>query len=278
MDYETLVERFGGVVATRQLIGAGYDEKAISVAVDDGALDRLRHGWFATGAAEPAVVEAVRGGGLLTCVSSLQRHGLWIPEGHEGVHSRVTRYGRRHGPDGCRRYGRPSPAVGAIDDVATSLHYAARCLTLEEFIIVCDSALHHRKLTDDDLTQEFRRSPDRIRTAITKCDRRAASGTETAARLRLRSAGLAVEVQHEVSGVGWVDLLVGGSLAIELDSRDHHTGADNYESDRHRDRLLIALGYIPLRLTYGQVFRHWESTYADIERMIRRGIHRRRVG
>ncbi|WAC53569.1 type IV toxin-antitoxin system AbiEi family antitoxin domain-containing protein [Gordonia sp. SL306] len=278
MDFDTLIARFGGVVSTRQLIRVGYDTEAIRAAADDGTLIRLRHGWYAVAAADAEVVAVVEGGCLVTCASALRHHGLWVPEGYDGLHARLTRYGRRHAPDSCRRYGRPTPADGAIDDVATSLQYAARCLDEEGFVIVCDSAMNLGKITPDDLVDEFRRGPESIRRLVDKCDRRAASGTETAARLRLRAAGLNVLVQHEVPDVGWVDLLVGECLAVELDSRDHHTGVTNYESDRRRDRLLIADGYIPLRLTYGQVFRHWDTTYADIARIIRKRIHRRRTG
>ncbi|MCX2963541.1 endonuclease domain-containing protein [Gordonia aquimaris] len=166
--------------------------------------------------------------------------------------------------------------MGSIDDVGVALEYAARCFGSEGFVILCDSALHHGKLTVDDLAAEFRHAPDSIRRLIDKCDRRAASGTETAARLRLRAAGMKVEVQHYVPGMGYVDLLIGDRLALELDSRDHHTGESGYESDRRRDRKVVADGLIPLRLTYGQVFREWDETFADIQRIVRQNIHRRR--
>jgi very-short-patch-repair endonuclease len=278
VDYDAVIEKFGGVVSTRQLLESGQSEEAIRRAVDADVLRRLRHGWYATLDADPEVMSTVEDGCLVTCITALTRHGLWIPEGHEGVHSRVTRYGRRHSHDRCRRYGRPTPAVGAIDDVMTALHYAARCCSAENFVILCDSAMNHGKLTKEQLRTEFRHSPDSIRRLIERCDKLAGSGTETAARLRLRAAGVTVTVQHHVPGVGHIDLLVGERLAVELDSRDHHTGVTNYESDRRRDRLLVADGYIPLRLTYGQVFRHWEATYADIQRIMRQQIHRRRAG
>ncbi|WP_374611703.1 endonuclease domain-containing protein, partial [Gordonia sp. (in: high G+C Gram-positive bacteria)] len=115
-----------------------------------------------------------------------------------------------------------------------------------------------------------------IKRAIEKTHRLAASGTETAARLRLRSAGLRVTVQHHVPGVGWVDLLVGERLALELDSVEHHTGIEKYEEDRTRDRKLISRGYFPLRVTYAQVFGDWANTYADIAEIIAHGYHRSR--
>ncbi|WP_223204807.1 endonuclease domain-containing protein [Gordonia jinghuaiqii] len=220
---------------------------------------------------------AVADNAVVSCATALRRHGLWIPEHPVEPHIRVTRYERRRSPDHCRRHGRPTPARAAVDDVATALQYAARCFDEEGFVILCDSALHHGKLSLDDLRDEFRLAPLWIKNAVEKCNRLAASGTETAARLRLKSAGLRVEVQHQVPGVGWIDLLVGDRLAIELDSRAHHTGAEDYENDRIRSRKLIPLGYLPMRLTYAQVFGHWETTYADIADTVRKGYHRNRA-
>lgn len=276
MSLDELVERFGGVLSTKQLIRAGHNTGDIAQAVADGSLDRIRHGWYAFPGADQVVVDAVKDRGVLSCVAALERAGLWVPEGYRGKHSRVTRYERRQSYDRCKRYGRPTVAEGAVDNVSVGLQYAARCLTEEDFVIVCDSALNHGKLKHDELRAAFAHAPDRVRQAVEKCEPLAASGTETAARLRLRAEGIKVEVQPRFPGVGWVDLLVGDRLAVELDSRAHHTEDDAYETDRGRDRKLLALGVIPLRLTYRQVFREWATTYSDIQQMLRRGMHRRR--
>lgn len=277
MDYEQLVARFGGVFSTNQLLGTGETAEQIRRAVECGAIQRVRHGWYQAPDADPEVVAAVADNTVVSCASALRRHGLWIPEHPIASHTRVTRYERRRAPDRCRRHGRPTPAGAAVDDVATALQYAARCFDEEGFIILCDSALHHGKLSVDDLRAEFRLAPFYLRKAVEKCNRLAASGTETAARLRLISAGLEVKVQHEVPTVGWIDLLVGNRLAIELDSRTHHTGEEDYERDRIRSRKLIPLGYLPMRLTYAQVFGDWETTYADIVATVRKGYHRSRA-
>ncbi|MEY1673204.1 hypothetical protein AB4Z55_03405 [Gordonia sp. ABKF26] len=276
MDFDELIERFGGVVATHQLLAAGETTASIRDAHRSGTLTSIRHGWYRTPAADPEVVGAVADDGVVSCASALRRHGLWIPEHPIALHSRVTRHQRRRSHDRCRRYGRPTPARGAVDDVATALQYAARCFDVEGFVILCDSALNSGKITPERLRAEFDDAPMFIRRAIGKTNRLAASGTETAARLRLESAGLRVAVQHRVPGVGWVDLVVGQRLALELDSVEHHTGVEKYEEDRARDRKLIAHGYFPLRLTYAQVFRDWATTYADIAQIIAGGYHRSR--
>ncbi|QHD87811.1 hypothetical protein GR168_22310 [Gordonia sp. JH63] len=276
MTFDELTERFGGVVATHQLLAAGETAASIRDACRSGTLSSIRHGWYRTEAADPEVVGAVADHGVVSCATALRRHGLWIPEHPEQVHSRVTRHERRRSHDRCRRYGRPTPADGAVDDVATALQYAARCFDVEGFVILCDSALNTGKITPARLRTEFDDAPMFIKRAIEKTHQLAASGTETAARLRLRSAGLRVTVQHHVSGVGWVDLLVGERLALELDSVEHHTGIEKYEEDRTRDRKLISRGYFPLRVTYAQVFGDWANTYADIAEIIAHGYHRSR--
>ncbi|MCR5977974.1 hypothetical protein GDN83_09565 [Gordonia jinghuaiqii] len=276
MDYDQLIVRFGGVASANQLVSCGETRADIRRAVEAGVIRRIRHGWFQLPDADPEVVAAVADNAVVSCASALRRHGLWVPEHPTEFHARVTRHERRRSPDRCRRHGRPTPAPAAVDDVATALQYAARCFDREGFIILCDSALHHGRLTVDDLRAEFALAPLSIRTALEKCNRLAASGTETAARLRLIGAGLSVEVQHHVPEVGWVDLLVGNRLAIELDSLAHHTGVDNYETDRVRSRKLISLGYRPIRLTYAQVFHDGERTYADIAATVRKGYHRSR--
>ncbi|MGW9263982.1 hypothetical protein [Gordonia terrae] len=200
MDFDELIERFGGVVATHQLLAAGETTASIRDARRSGRLTSIRHGWYRTPTADPEVVGAVADDGVVSCASALRRHGLWIPEHPAALHSRVTRHQRRRSHDRCRRSGRPTPARGAVDDVATALQYAARCFDVEGFVILCDSALNSGKITPERLRAEFDDAPMFIRRAIGRTNRLAASGTETAARLRLESAGLRVAVQHRVPG------------------------------------------------------------------------------
>lgn len=107
---------------------------------------------------------------------------------------------------------------------------------------------------------------------LTKCDF-AESGTETLVRLKLRAGGIRVRPQMVIGGVGRVDLLIGARLVIEVDSREHHTSADAYESDRARDRKLTAMGYLVVRLSYRQVLHEWAEIEPDLLALIRRDAH-----
>lgn len=82
-----------------------------------------------------------------------------------------------------------------------------------------------------------------------------------------------VRAQVEIPGVGRVDLLIGRRLVIECDSRAHHTGEAAYESDRTRDRKLVRMGYLVIRLTYQQKLNDWPNVEADILALIRRDEH-----
>ncbi|GAA1394196.1 hypothetical protein GCM10009599_18240 [Luteococcus peritonei] len=138
--------------------------------------------------------------------------------------------------------------------------------------MLAESAVSQGLITLDDLrcTLSARAS---ARRAIDALDR-GESGTETLVRLRLRARGVRLRTQVEIAGVGRVDLLVGDRLVIEVDSRAHHTGAENYANDRRRDLVLRSKGYVVVRLTLAQVMHDWPAVEQHLLAMIRRGDHR----
>ena len=79
----------------------------------------------------------------------------------------------------------------------------------------------------------------------------------TIIRLRLRARGIRLRSQVDIPGVGRVDFLI-----IEADSVEHHL--PKYQSDRTRDRVATAMGYLMIRLTYEDVVYHWDTALADI--------------
>jgi len=61
-----------------------------------------------------------------------------------------------------------------------------------------------------------------------------------------------------------VDLVVEGSLVVELDGRAYHADERAFAEDRRRDRKLAALGYTVLRFTYDDVVKHPERMLAEV--------------
>lgn len=251
----------------------GLDGWALRKQLKSGSLLSLRTGWYAIPAADPLVVEAVRLGGALSCVSALRKHRLWVPPGYDRAHVRTSKYGKQHLVRSCQGPGRPVPVETALDPFPIALGCAFRCMTAEDWIAVCDSVLNTFKLTVPQLQFEMGAISRPMYDLMEKCDRRSQSGTESLARLRLRAAGFSVVVQPGVFSVGWVDLRI-GRLLIECDSEQHHTSLANYRNDRRRDRNALVDGWMTMRLTYDDVLYGWDEVMADIRAITRSDRHR----
>ncbi|AZG47819.1 endonuclease domain-containing protein [Gordonia insulae] len=209
----------------------------------------------------------------MSCVSALRHHGLWIPPGYDDLHVRGSRHHARR--DFCRTPGRPLPVLTPIDPAPVALMVAARCMSREDWIVVCDSLLNSSGTSIRSLRSEMPQSSREIEDRMLRCDARAQSGTESAVRLRLRARGFHVVVQPKIPGVGYVDLQV-GRLLLECDSKLHHTSPENYANDRRRDRKTLASGLITMRLTYDDVIYGWAETIADITAVTDADRHRPR--
>lgn len=208
-------------------------------------------------------------------MAALRRHGIWVPEHHRKLHVRPENRGAPvHGA--CRLHGPIPRPDRSVDDVLTAVRFAARCLEAEGLIVVVDSVLNGKRATRQEVERALMASPQSVRRHLDWTDGEAQSGTETMVRLRQRARNIAVTTQHRVPGVGRVDLLVGERLVIEVDSHAHHTGVERYEADRARDRRLVQLGYVVLRLSYKQVVHDWPETEKVILDLVRRREHRGR--
>jgi len=74
MRRETEAAGRGGVVRTRELHALGLRDQDIRIAVGYGNLRRIRNGRYALPATDDRLLEAVRLGGRLACVSALAFH------------------------------------------------------------------------------------------------------------------------------------------------------------------------------------------------------------
>lgn len=261
-----------GVARAEHWVDAGVTRQQLRTLADAGRLTRPRYGWYAAPDAEPQAVRAVALGGTLACVSALRLHGLWVPPGNE-LHVRFAdRRRRARGATVCRAWPGLSGA-GSVDPLGPALVAAGRCVTPEQFVAILDSATHRLGVGRLELEALIARAPRRVHRLLDRCAP-AESGTESLTRFRLTSRGIRVTPQVVIATVGRVDFLVGRRLVIEVDSVAHHTSREAYTRDRERDRRLVALGYIVVRLTYHQVMHDWDRVEPDLLAIIRRGDHR----
>jgi very-short-patch-repair endonuclease len=264
-----------GVHSVSELKSRGLTDGRIRKLARSGDLVQLRRGWYAENAADPIVRQAVTAGGVLSCVSALRRFGIWIPPDDRRVHVRLP-LRNRCDRSSCRGYGSMPPLSTAVDPLLVAYNCAARCLNDEGFVAVSDSILYqtHHELAD--LRHAVSAGPRRLLSLLERCDGRAMSGTESIARVRFRGAGLKVKVQFYIRGVGYVDLLIGDRLIVECDSREFHTAASNYQTDRTRDRRSLVDDYITIRVTYEDVMFRWDEVMRDVLELVKRREHRKR--
>jgi very-short-patch-repair endonuclease len=168
------------------------------------------------------------------------------------------------------------PVTTAVDSIPVALDCAARCMSAEDWIVVCDSALNSGGLTIAGLKLAMDTVTQRVSDLMDKCELEAQSGTESITRLRLRAAGFTVVVQPVILGIGRVDMRV-GRLLIECDSQSHHTSLENYRNDRRRDRQALLDRWLTMRITYEDVLYGWEEVLADIRSITRTDRHRIRT-
>ncbi|WLP92201.1 type IV toxin-antitoxin system AbiEi family antitoxin domain-containing protein [Gordonia sp. NB41Y] len=277
-----------GVYTRADLDRHGISGRALRRALADGRVTRPARGWYARADADPRVVDAVTGHGAVSCLTALSMHGVWVPPHDKELHLRGNSQATRANPERyCSQYGRPEPVHAPVDHPILALRHAIRCVDRDEIIAICDSMLNRywRSQAGEPDTDEalptptairaaFADAPAEVRARLDWCDARAQSGTESLVRVRLRGNGIAVRSQVHIPGLGHVDLLAGELLIIEVDSRAHHTGAENYQEDRRRDQVSASSGYLRMRVTYADVVHHWPATEARILKAIRARHHR----
>ena len=252
-------------IATRnELTSSGLTDRQLAVAVQSGALIRVRRGYYAQPDADSALVRAVRVGGRLACVSALRGQGIFGFDTDTHVHL-CRSASRLRSPDaavplvrrrGLRLHWHPLLDAGAGTDYSVglidALEQAVRCQQPWHAVASLDSALHQRILTTVGLGDVFLSLPDRFQSLKTLVDADSEAGQESVLRCALRAAGLSVELQVAFEGIGRVDLVVEGCLVVEADSRTAHDGWELHVRDRDRDIDLARLGFMSLRPGYNR--------------------------
>ena len=287
-----------GVHPVASLLRDGMSPRDVRRAVEEGQLQRLRHGWMAADGADPLVVEAVRAGGCLTCVAALKLHGFWIPPRVKALHVRGTASAhRRHARRFCRQYGGHMRVDAAVDEPVTALRHALRCLTDEQTIVVTDSMLHRRYRYDagelarkpggdegdeesdlvvptvEEIHSAFDGEPKSVRRLLDECDPKAASGIESITRVRIRRKGVRLTTQAHIPGVGHVDMLIGDRLVVEVDGYAFHSEKENFQEDRRRNQVQAAGNYVYMPFTYDDVIDRWPHVEATIMGAVHNGVH-----
>ncbi|GAB2452416.1 very-short-patch-repair endonuclease [Conyzicola lurida] len=289
MDAARTLAALGEPVATRtQLLRAGATSRDLTAAVRSRSLVRVREGYYASPVAEEKLLQAVRIGGRLGCISALEQNGVWvIPHlfAHVSMESRASRMRSPRNRllplaglnrDGCELHWAPTPRADAsvhTSSVVNALSHAVRCQPAELAIAALDSALYGKLVTPAEVHSVFSGLPKHFAPLESRIDARCMSGIETIIRLELVALGIPFETQVRFPGIGVVDFVVAGCVVVETDGRGNHDGETYSARDYDRDAKLAARGYIVVRLNYRQVMFERELAIAAILGALR--SHRR---
>jgi very-short-patch-repair endonuclease len=275
----------GGLAHITTLRAQGSSDAMVRLAVARGDVRRIRQGWFAVDSAPEALVNAVRIGGRLSCISVLRQRGIWCVDDHRLHLSTSRRRGRLTSPKGGV-LGNPArwgvavhtsalprrDAARLVDTIDEALFHLFACQSRDDVIVSLDSALNKGLTT---LTRlEALPLTDTYRSYLGLLDPTAQSGLETKARLRFRRRGIRCRSQVYIAGVGFVDLLIGDRLVIECDGITWHSSAKAHDEDCRRDLELHRLGYTVIRVTYRQVMFDWASIDEVVRGYVSRREHR----
>lgn len=275
----------GGVARRRDLERCGVSGVSIARMVHLGMLARPRIGWYCLPDVDRRVIEAVRVGGVLTCVSAAAAEGLWVLDEkrlHVCVRGNASVFRSRADATQYPASDDRSDVSLHWDDDAwrTSGGYSLHPIEYLRHLVSCqdrgsavatlDSAVHLNRISDADLRQLRASVPAVHQRTLDLVDGRAESGVESTARLGFLAAGLPFEVQVVVTEDVRVDFVIDGVIVVEVDGSEFHSGHEAFVADRKRDAFLNALGYRVLHFTYAMILFDWPSVLSTITMVLRR--------
>ena len=252
-----LVQAAGGVARR-----AAFPRRPVVRALEAGLLVAPRKGLVADARLPPNLLLAVSVGGVLSCASAAAFLGLDLLEEPARLHVTVPRGALVLPGMDAVVHRRAVESVGGVTTPSRTAADCARCLPEREAVVVVDSALRHGVHREEIEQHLWGRGCGRARAHVRRGDGRADSSGETIARLAVQDAGLVVEPQVWIRGVGRVDLLVEGRVVVEVDGFAYHGDAKQFATDRRRDATLTAMGYVVLRFTWVDAVRRTDRMVA----------------
>lgn len=233
----------GGVAGAGVLRQAGVSRRSIEAGVLEGTVRRVARGMYSLPDADPLLIHAGRHYAVPGCVTAALAAGLWVVREPEKPHLAAP-----HGKPvpGCVVH-RSSLPLTPLDVVCQVL----RCLSPLEALTIAESAVKKGLVQLPALRERFPAAREKsVLGLVARIRPQSGSIIETMARYLLEEAGLTVELQVNIPGMGHLDLLVDGLLGIEADGYAHHSSRAAYREDRRRWNVTVVRGIPTLRVTF----------------------------
>lgn len=271
-----LTDRVRGTAVHReQLRREGYTDRQLRAA--HGDVEVYRRMWFCVDP-PPALREAARHGGRVTCTTLARDRGWWMPHGvADELHLHLVpgSTGPRLGAEwpGVTHWTRPLVPAGRtlVASTEDALAHIAQWLPHDTALVLWETAARVEKLSPEAL-RRVRWRGAAARALAQEVTGLADSGLEVLVALPLRRWGLHVRQQVWLAGKP-VDVLVGERLVIQIDGWAYHSSSAQRAKDIAHDAELRLRGYTVLRFSYAQVVHEWPQLERIIRRALAAGLH-----
>ncbi|SEJ32137.1 Very-short-patch-repair endonuclease [Arthrobacter sp. yr096] len=275
MEAEEALRRLGGAARRPAMTRLGVTDAALRRASRGGVLQPAR-GVYALASADAAHVGLVTNRQLLTCISAAGFYNLWVLASSDSVHVYQARGDAGVAAIQHRGLLLPAHPYRPVASLADVLIHALRCRPWTEALVMVECAVGRGDMTVDFLLRRLKgKRNGKARAVLGWVDRGAESLLETLARTHFRLAGISVQTQFYLEGVGYVDLILEGWLLVELDGR-HHSDWAQVKRGHRRGNVSAVKGYTVLRYYYADVVHNPEEMVQEVLAVLARGNRSRR--
>lgn len=225
----------------------GFTRAQLRAAERRGVLQHELPGYYGLPDCPEDLMLAASLGSSLTCASAAAILGWWLLETPVQPHVRADRSIQHAGI--CLHRGRRTRGrlIAAPADIVRD---AFRCRPPLQALVIAESAVARNAVSVRKLQQALGRTRDwQAQGLLAGMGRPKASPLEVCARYHLLAAGLQVQEEVLLTGVGRVDFLVAGRLIVEIDGFEFHSSRQHYRQDRTRWNAATVQGYHTLRIT-----------------------------
>lgn len=281
----------GMFLRRRDLLALGFNDDAITSALESGSVFRVRQGWYSLPDAPQAAVEAVRVGGRLTGRSALESYGVPVPRSKLvqiavarnacRLRSPTDRRSRLSAPDrrdvrwvetGSAKFVGSRWRVSVTDALSEVIRIESRDIT----VACCDLVINGGWLTAREVDALFAEASNGRASWGGLVDGRSEAHGETFVRLWLEDAGIPFQPQTTIAGVGRLDGRVSSGVCIEVDGTQHASAdpparagrLSPFEDDHRRDIAIVFTDQRSLRFTYRQLYLQWDRCLAAVRHLL----------
>lgn len=256
-----ILKNSGGCGRWKHLRQAGVSATTLQLAVNTGQVVRYARGVYGLPNINSLRVAMHRSGGMSACLSAANERGWWVLNIPEKPHISVDRGGPL---DEFVKHRSKLP----LTDLDVVLQVLLCAPELDALVVVTSAVRQKRVLLAELLARLQGQRHGKARAIVGRIDSHAESVLEVASRYHLENAGFVVSSQVYLPGMGRMDQLINGVLALELMGKEYHLSPEAFAEDLRRFNRYTVSGVPVLRVGYVQVVHRPEEFIALVRQAL----------